>query len=331
MLKFNQETGNYEMVREAVVIDPTAFSLEESADENGVGHLFITARGAEKNLEMSDYCVNEGDEVPYHYHEYGSEIFFVTRGSVDAVMGGKQIVVNPGDMILIRPFMPHGFEYRENGTVWHEIIQGMDLWEGLTGLDRIYENCPEKIEDDLFMRDYLKTEGRVDYLGYPYLEAETVSPEEMPGFCGKDMYYKSYQLPGIECRIKYPRWKMDNRKEVWEFIMDQGQTIAWDEPYFSHELMVVRSGSVKVEIEGYETQIAKTEDLIHIPDYARHRITVLESGTVLQDFNVQYDLFLMMEELDIARREGRLDDDLVLDCLNRYQCPVTEASGLICR
>ncbi|MCQ4638145.1 cupin domain-containing protein [Anaerovorax odorimutans] len=330
MLKFNETTDKYEPIREASVIDPTVFSLEESADENGVGHLFITARGPEKNLEMSDYCVNEGDVVPYHYHEYGSEIFFVTRGSVDAVIGGKQIVVNPGDMILIRPFMPHGFEYRENGTVWHEIIQGMDLWEGLTGLDRIYENCPEKIEDAAFMRDYFKTEGRVDYLGYPYLEAPAALPEDLPGFCGKDMYYKNYLLPGIECRIKYPRWKIDNIKEVWEFILDAGKSVSWNDPYFSHELMVVRKGSAEVEIEGHEKQIAKEEDIIHIPDYTRHRITSLEPGTVLQDFNVQYDLFLMLEELDIAERQGRISDDFVKECLGRYHCPITEVSGLFC-
>jgi len=280
---------------------------------------------------MSDYCVNKGDFVPYHYHKYGNELFAVIKGSVTVIMGGKKTLANPGDMILIRPYLPHAFEYREDGTVWHEIVHGMDLWESGKAMDRIIANCPENFNDHSFMREYFTHEGRIDYLGYPFLDAAEADPGEVPGFSGKGASYKKYELPGMECRIKYPRWQLGNLKEIWEFVLDKGVTAAWDKPCFSHELMVVREGSVEVEVQGYGVMKANPGDIIKIPDYTGHRIKSLEQGTVLQDFNVQFNMFLMMDEIEITRRTrpDMVNPGFYKEIFTRYKCPLTALDGVL--
>ena len=331
MERFNNKTNQYEKIRETIIIDPETYSLDECADDNGVGHLFLPGVGIRHNLEMSDYCVNKGDIVPYHCHKYGYELFVMIKGSVCAIIGGKRTNAKPGDMILIHPHLPHAFEYREDGTVWHEIVQDMALWESGKAMNRIIANCPENFNDHGFMREYFSHEGRQDYLGYPFLDAAEAAPGEVTGFSGKEMSYKKYNLPGMECRIKYPRWQLGGLKEIWEFVLDKGVTATWDKPYFSRELMVVREGSVEVEVQGYGAMTAKPEDIISIPDYTEHRITALEQGTTLQDFNVQFDMFLMLDEIDLYRRNDpdRVDEDYIRETFKKYECPLTEIGGLI--
>ena len=331
MVRFNKHTKQYEKISEAIVIDPSVYSLDEAIDDNGIGHLFLRGVGIQHNLEMSDYNVHKGDLVPYHYHEYGFELFVLVRGSVIAVAGGKKTAMLPGDMLLIRPWVPHAFEYQEDGTVWYEVIHGMALWEAGKSLDRIIKNCPEKFEDHEFMREYFSHEGRIDYLGYPYLNMPDASACEVPGFSGKGKCYRTYRIPGIECRLKYPRWQLGGLKEIWEFVLDQGVSASWSRPYPSPELMMVCEGNVSVEVQGYETMTAKTGDIIKIPDYTKHSITALNQGTVLQDFNVQFDMFLMMDEIETIKRKKPKTADIgcIKDVMSRYECPITAIGGIL--
>ena len=314
-----------------IIINPETDYIEETIDDNGTGHLFHQGIGIECNLEMSDYCVNKGDIVPYHIHEYGHELFLVSKGSVDMVVGGRKTKAIEGDMILIPPFTPHAFEYSENGTVWYEIIHGMNLWDNCKSMEQIIINCPEKFEDHPFMKEFFAHEGRVDYLGYPFLELEEVKSSDLPGFSGKGMYYKKYNLPGIECRIKFPRWQLGNFKEIWEYVLDKGFSVTWGKPYFSHEFMIVSEGSAEVEVQGYGVMTANKGSIISIPNYTEHKITALERGTVIQDFNVQFDMFLMMDELKTFRQiePDRMNEAFIREAFMKYKCPFTSISGLI--
>lgn len=96
------------MNRERIVITPSnpAHHLEDVIDKNGVGHCFLHAVGVNQINEMSDYVVHAGDMVQYHVHTHGNELFIVTEGSVDAVLGGKRAIAHKGDMLLVRPHTP---------------------------------------------------------------------------------------------------------------------------------------------------------------------------------------------------------------------------------
>jgi len=328
MVKFNKKSGQYEKIREDIIIDPKTRMLDIAADENGVGHLFLSGIGIGHNLEMSDYCVNKGDIVPYHCHKYGYELFVMISGSVNMIVGGKRTTAEPGDMILLRPHMPHAFEYREDDTVWHEVVHGMALWEEGKAMDRIINNCPENFNDHSFMQEFFAHEGRQDYLGYPFLDVKEAAPADVPGFSGRGMSYKKFVLPGIECRLKYPRWQLGGVKEIWEFVLGKGVKFEWGRPYGSHELFAVREGSVSVGVQGYGEMTAKPGDIIRIPDFTEHSITALERGTVLQDFNVQFDLLMLLDEIETARGKlhGNLNISFYEEILSRFGCPLTSLS-----
>lgn len=319
------------MNKERIVITPSnpAHHLEDVIDKNGVGHCFLHAVGVHQINEMSDYVVHAGDMVQYHVHTHGNELFIVTKGSVDAILGGKRTVANVGDMILVRPHTPHAFHYREDGTTWHEVVQQLSLWDQNLTANRMIANCPEKMEDKEFMRRY-----RADHGSYMYemqvMGTPEVPPEEVPGFSKRGQYYKKFEVSGIQMRLKYPKWDFDGLKELWEFELKQGVQISWDH-YGSDELMVVRKGSVRVEVQGYEAMIAGPEDIISIPDYTAHTITALADGTMVQDLNVQYDLHMMMEDIDITRRQSpeAITPAYLRETFVRYRCPILSISGIL--
>lgn len=208
-------------------------------------------------------------------------------------------------------------------------MQQLSLWDQNLTANRIIANCPERFEDKEFMRRYREDHGTYGF-ETEVMGTTEVPPEEMPGFSGKGQYYKKFQVPGIVMKLKYPKWDFDGLKEVWEFELNQGVQVKWDH-YNSPEMMVVRSGSVRVEVHGYEAMIAGPEDIISIPDYTAHTITALADGTVLQDFNVQFDLFMMMEEIDITKRlhPEKVTPEYLKETFAKFRCPMLFISGIL--
>jgi hypothetical protein len=93
-------------------------------------------------------------------------------------------------------------------------------------------------------------------------------------------------------------------------------------------LFVVLDGRVNVEANGYEF-IAKKRDIINIPPYTPHRLTVLDKGTVLQANNVKVQLLDMLEEFQasVGFEPGKQFDQSALQLLfKKYGCPVTSVS-----
>lgn len=324
------------MSQERIVITPSnpEHSLETIVDPiGGVGHSYLDSLGVNRINEVADFTVKANDKVRYHIHKWGSELFTVTHGSLEAILGGKRTEVKVGDIMLIRPSTPHAFLYKEDGTSWQEVLQRLPLWDQNRTVATILKNCPEKLEDEEFMTRYRVVYGREDYPEISTLDTTWVEPCDLPGLRQKGDAYKFYKdiVPGIECRIKFTRWEMDGVKEIWEYVMDKDVTVSWDNHYPSPELFAVREGSVRVEAQGFEPQIAKVNDFISIRDYTTHRITALEPGTVIQDFNCEYNQFLMMEELEITKRidPGKINEAFVKEVMKRYDCPITEISGVI--
>lgn len=296
-------------------------------DAIGESNLYIEAYGVHQNNEVSDYRVGKDDKVNYHYHDHGYELFTILSGSVECVLGGKRCIAHTGDMILVKPFTPHAFAYLEDGTVWQEVILELSLYENERSLGRVVQNCPEKLEDPEFMRRFQAGNGRRDYPGFPVLDSELVEPRDMPTFRAKGDSYKSYSFPGITCNMKFAKWDLGGVKEVWELVLDQGYTLKWE---FVHtpDLFIVKEGSVRVEVQNCETQIARKGDIIHIPSYTRHTITALEKNTVLHDFNCEMDLLMMLEELTLRSASNpalRTDEEFLAALKESHGCPVAWA------
>jgi len=317
------------MNRQKIVIHKED-EIERLVDQIGEAVLYQEAMEVNQINEVSDYITHRDDKVKYHFHVHGTELFVITKGSVDAILGGRQCKADEGDMLLVKPFMPHAFKYLEEGTTWQEIIQKLSLFEQERGWARIVKNCPEKLEDADFMHQFKLHNGRVDYAEINALETERVPKSAMTGLVAKGEYYKKYSFAGIDCMLKYPRWELEGVKEVWEFRLDKDVRIDWADHYYDSELFAVRQGSVKVEVQDYEDKIAAAGDVISIPNYTAHSITALEPDTIIQDFNCRSQLFLMLENISISKNTGVLqaDHDSLKNLFNRYEIPVTGISGI---
>jgi quercetin dioxygenase-like cupin family protein len=304
--------------------------IDTVKDAIGESNLYVEPYGIYSNNEVSDYRVKGGDRVNYHIHRYGYELFTILSGSVECALGGKRCMAYPGDMILVRPFVPHAFIYREDHTVWQEIVVALSLYENERSFGRLVQNCPEKIADRDFMAAYQAHNGRTDYYDIPAMEAEEISAAAMPFLVRKADCYKSYKLPGIQMRLKFGRWDLGGLKELWEFEMEKGFTMRTDFVYSPDEF-IVKNGSVRVEVQNIAPQIARTGDVIHIPNYTQHSITALEEGTVLHDCNCQMHLLMMMEEyaLNSANAPSLVNNREYLEGLmKKYDCPITWAGVL---
>jgi len=309
---------------EKIVITQQDF-LEYVVDEVGEGRLYVESEGPLQINEFSDYITKKGGVIRYHLHKAGHEIFIVTKGSVEIVIGGKRCIANPGDMMLIKPYTPHAFRYLEEGTTWEELIQGLALYDGVWGGERIRRNCIEKRSDPKFMQKYEKANAGLNLHEIQALEEDLVPSEQVPGFSGKGQCYKEFNIPGIRCALKYPRWDLGDVKEIWEYTLENGVSVSWDDYYPDSDFFAVRKGKVSVETQGYGTLTANEGDLIYIPNYTLHKITSLESGTVLHDFNCRHNLFFLLEELTINKRldPGSITSDYIKELFLRYDCPIT--------
>ncbi len=318
------------MNTERIILDPKdpTHAISAVSGKEDSAHSFVENVHISGNNEMNDYIAYEGTSIPLHTHDKGYELFYVQEGEMTAVLGGYQAKVRPGDMLLIPPAMPHGFTYGKE-TVWWEVMNGMFMWDGIWSLDRIFENCPEKYEDKAFRDQFERRKGQVSYPQFPMKAVTKTEAENLPGFSGKGRFYKTYSFPGIQCRLRYPKWEMAGRKEIWEFELDEQIAVSFTH-YVSHELIAVTQGSVKVEVQGRDPMTAKKGQIINIPNFTAHKLTSLESGTTLQDFNVHFPLMLLLDELVFTKKRDpqNVDKAFLKERFDKYQCPYTEITGI---
>lgn len=298
--------------------------IDTVKDPIGESNLYVEAYGIHSNNEVSDYRVKGGDKVSAHIHRYGFELFTILSGSVECSLGAKRCMAYPGDMILVRPYVPHAFIYREDNTVWQETVVALSLYENERAFGRLVQNCPENIEDRAFMVKFQNGNGRKDYYEIPAMEAEEVAPEHMPFLVRKEDCYKRYEMPGIELRLKFGRWDLGGLKELWEYRMKKGFCMKTDFVR-SPDQFIVKSGSVRVEVQHLQPQIARAGDVIHIPNYTQHSITALEDDTVVHDCNCEMELLMMLEEYtrNSANHPALVNNEAYIEELKqKYDCPV---------
>ncbi|MCQ4638146.1 cupin domain-containing protein [Anaerovorax odorimutans] len=321
------------MNTERIIIDTkdSRHALSAISGREESAHSFVQNVHISGNNEMNDYIAYQGTKIPLHTHDKGYELFYVQEGELTAVLGGYRAKVRPGDMLLIPPAMPHGFEYGQQ-TVWWEVMNGMFLWDRVWSLDRIFENCPEKYEDQTFREQYEKRKGQVSYPEFPIEGVTEVNAEKLPGFSGRGMCYKTYSFSGIQCRLKYPKWELAGKKEIWEFELDEQMSVDFGH-YVGHELFAVTQGSVRVEVQGREPMTARKGELINIPNFTSHKLTALEAKTTLLDFNVQYNLMLLLDEIVFTKKKNpqRIDPVFLEELLDKHQCPYRAITGIFTR
>ena len=59
------------------------------------------------------------------------ETFEIAKGSVDCVIDGKHFIATEGDLLHVPPYTAHGFVFLEEGTIWRELFQEMDMSGGI--------------------------------------------------------------------------------------------------------------------------------------------------------------------------------------------------------
>lgn len=280
-------------------------TLHTMNDNIANDRLYIKAMGVHQINEVSDYVVTKDAVVHYHEHDHGFEIFTVDNGSVEATICGKRCMMYKGDFLVVPPFTPHGFVYKEEGTIWRELFTEMDMYDYMMDLDRILQNCPKNMEDEDFMREYHLVNGKVD-LPEPDA-AQWTKPRDMPFFRPKGTYVKQFQFDGINLNMLFGRWDQHGIKELWEYVLQKGTQLRWQKYHHQWDLFIVKEGSAKVEVANHEPFIARERDIINIPPYNLHDITSLEDGTVLHDYNCQHKLFRLLQQIEVIRERRPLE------------------------
>jgi len=266
-------------------------------DDKGNDRLYINGVGVRRINEVSDYVVTKDSVTKYHEHDHGYEVFTVDRGSVEATVCGKRCMMHQGDFLVVPPFTPHGFVYKEEGTIWRELFSEMDMHGYMMDYVSILNNCPEEKREET-LKEFKKVNGQT---GLPEPDALWVDPKEMPFLRPKGTYVKQFRYDGIVLNMLYGRWDHNGIKELWEYVLQKGARFEWHEFHPQWDLFIVKEGSVRVNVANHEPFVAHQRDIINIPPYNLHDITALEDGAVLHDYNCRHYLFRLLQQIDVIR------------------------------
>lgn len=286
---------------------------------------FIKPYGPNEKNEMSDTVYHLGGEVGYHEHRKGFETFFIRRGKVQCTVRGKRFILEEGDIIHLPPYVAHGFVHLEEGTVWRELFQEINLNQQIHNKNLIYAHYPEYFEDtdfqDLYQGAY---RGRIVRQEPAPVDVPKESMWEVrtPGFG-----YSTYKFDGLTMRLVVGRWETNGVKEVWEADMEKGLEIHWDYPFPDFNLFYIRSGKIKFNVLGEEFE-ATDDCLVHIPPYATHSLEVLEDAKVY-DCGCSARLLDLFEDIDSLKAyspEKLKDEAYMTQFKHDHECYVTSVS-----
>jgi quercetin dioxygenase-like cupin family protein len=78
--------------------------------------------GEERWIVNRDYCgkllvLNKGYRCSMHHHKIKDETFYINKGKVLLEIGGKNIIMMPGDAQLIMPNQKHRFTGLEDSEI----------------------------------------------------------------------------------------------------------------------------------------------------------------------------------------------------------------------
>lgn len=254
-------------------------------------------QGLGADNEFGNTVYEKDGFVPYHDHESGFETFLAWN-PIDTIINGKRFLMEKGDMIQIGPGVNHGFRHLEEGSVWQELFQGIEMY-GPTAFHKNMDLYHPELKEDKAFQDRIKARDYGTYLREEEPVTETVSKYEIPQLKPADRAFASYVFPGITCNLKIGRWEYGGTKEIWELVIDRGVYMEWF-PFGEWNLLSVLEGKVEVTTDTGRF-IAQSRDIINIHPYLGHSMTFLED-TRLMAGNVKSQLFRAMEEIKALQR-----------------------------
>lgn len=273
--------------------------------------------------ELSDTMYHKDEVVGYHEHSKGIETFMLVRGSVEVTIRGKRCVLTPGDILHLPPYTSHRFRYLEDGTMWRELFQDLNMHQGLRN-KRALERCfPDKFNDEEFLKAYRTNAGTI-----PRIETvpETVDKSVLHEVRTPEFAYSTHTFGGVTFRQKVGRWETNGIKEIWEVIFDEGVKVSCtEEPDPSSGLFSITKGSFEFTVAG-QTFVASATDLVNIPEYTSFEIKSLEKGSTILDLNCQAYMLRLLEDIEAysSNEPDKLKDkDFVKRLLMKHCCYVT--------
>lgn len=268
----------------------------EEYDENSPSYInyYTQAFGPYEGQEMSDTVYHANDEVPYHEHCRGVELFLVDRGSVDCWIDGKRVRADKGDMVFIPPYVAHGFRYLEDRTIWRELFQEIQMNEGILSAHRLRYYYPERFNDPEFMESFNRRGGTV-WFNYDLLLTDA-DKNDVPYIRTYDFAINRFDFDGISLLHKLAKHETNSNIEVWQLRMDKGFNLSWNESNPHDNLFVIYSGSVDVKIDNMDPFVANERDILRIPTHLGGAITTRED-TVLLDYNCRGNLLRALHEI----------------------------------
>lgn len=282
---------------------------------------FILPIGPHEINEMSDTIYHEGASVDYHEHAKGYETFFIRKGRVECVIRGKHFIAEEGDILHIPPYVAHGFVFLDEGTVWRELFQEMNMAQGIRNKNLIKSSYSGLYDDPDFRMIYRQANHGFIREKPVYVD---VPKESMPELRSPDFSHATFDLNGAIMRLIVGRWECNGVKEVWEAALTKGFKVQWDYPNPNDELYYVASGRLKCTVLDQEFE-AGPDCLIHIPPYTAHRFEALEDSKVY-DCGCTARLLDLLEDLKSLKQyhpEKLADTAFLIKYLRQYNCWVT--------
>ncbi len=279
---------------------------------------FIFPQGPYEKNEMSDTIYHKDATVGYHQHQKGYETFQIARGSVECIIRGKRFVAHAGDIIHLVPYTSHGFRFLEEGTIWRELFQEINMSQGIMDKNTVKGHYPDYMQDPEFMDMYRG--GHKQLTREPPVPVD-VDKHTMHEVRTPEFAYSEYSGEGYEIKLKVGKWETNGVKEIWEARVSKGLTVNYDYPHANWELYYVMSGKLELEVLG-ETFVAGPECLIHIPPFHAHKLRVLEDAHVL-DYGGETDLLALLEDLESVKQHKPEVLEKPEQFRRKYRCYVT--------
>ena len=76
-------------------------------DGSTVWELYHPGSSSTNGCSIAEACVRRGEETESHLHRRSQEIYYILEGAGTMWLGEEQIIIRPGDAILIPPAVPH--------------------------------------------------------------------------------------------------------------------------------------------------------------------------------------------------------------------------------
>lgn len=289
-------------------------------------HQFTWPEGRWEKNECSDTIYVNGTETPYHEHTKGVECFLISRGHVTAIIRNKRTTVDKGDMILIPPYVGHGFIHYDDGEgmVWRECFQEIDMSGGIERKCRIKDNYGDELYyNPEFRKRYLASHNDISREAPEPVDVEKKDIYEIRPY---DFGFSTYSFGKLTLKQKVGRWETHGVKEVWQIHADSGVSLNWDDPYGSSEIFLVVKGKTHWKVLDEEFD-AGDDCYIKVPAYAKHSVQVLEDDTEIIDLGCSCYLNDMLEEYTALRKrnpERMADKEEVKKLMRKFNCFLTD-------